>query len=669
MDEKKTTRRRFLQSIGASAALLAAKGCTKISLPRFKRPSKKPPNILFICTDYQSGADGPSLGSPFLYMPFLDRLCREGAVFERHYSTAPVCMPARYTWITGTYPHTHGAWDNVGNWLPEGQPILMEELHKAGYYSLGIGKMHFSPWDRMAGFDRRIIADRKGNGRGDNYMDDYAKFLSENGLSRWDYLKLQSPGEDDIFGVYDWPYDEKFHIDVYVGDQAKTVIENRELKKPWFLWVSFNGPHNPWDPPARCSERYKKMDLPIGKTVEGELKNKPIDQTNIRYNYTRDVVDRMDSDPENRDKIIRRIRAGHFGNLALIDEQLGRIIKALEKTNQLDNTIIIYTSDHGSMLGDHNLIHKGTFYDRSARVPFVVRFPKEVSPMVTSAFTSHVDIMPTILSLAGAAIPDSVEGKEVSPVFLGRKQSVQDFLILEIRGATCIVTDRWKMSVYPQYGDGELYDLKNEPDEFNNLFNRPQYAEIQKMLLGKMTGVNPKLSEQLGKTAEIIIEDKSEFVLKQGDDLPARTAPYCGGKNLSIEADIKPDESSPYDGVVVSQLGYQHGYILYVHQGQIIFVLKRWGKFNEVCSGSLENKPVKIIANVSNDGKVTLMADGSHIAEGQADCFWPEQPGKKTIFTTAALTVGFVSNQTTIANLNLRGNLTGTVEKLLLKLS
>ena len=156
-------RRDFLKRCGVGLAIGLPLGIASSQA----RPQslKKRPNILFICTDYQSGADGPSLGSPFLDMPALDRLCKEGLVFQRHYSTAPICMPARYTWITGRYPHYHGAWDNTGKWLPEGTPILMEILQKAGYHTVGVGKMHFAPWNREAGFDRWISAARKGKGK------------------------------------------------------------------------------------------------------------------------------------------------------------------------------------------------------------------------------------------------------------------------------------------------------------------------------------------------------------------------------------------------------------------------------------------------------------------------------------------------------------------------
>lgn len=479
---------------------LKAAGCGLLTLgsPLWARSGhlEKRPNILFITTDYQSGMDGPSLGSPFLDMPALDRLCQEGMVFSRHYSNAPICMPARYTWISGRYPHYHGAWDNVGHWLPDGTPVLMELLQQAGYQTVGVGKMHFTPWNRQAGFDRWISADRKGNNRSDvERQDDYAKFLAQHGMTRWDYLKLQSEGE--IFGVYDWPFDDNLHIDRFVGDQARGVIERREVGEPFFMWISFNGPHNPWDPPAQFSAPYKKMDLPLGHTFPGELETKPADHTRLKYNYTPQVTRLIDRRPEDRDKIIHRIRAGHYGNLTFIDRQLESILEALDDTGLMDETVIIYSSDHGAHLGDHDLIHKGTHYESSARVPFVVRYPGRIKPQVTRAFSSQVDLMPTILELAGIPAPPTLEGKSLVPVLFGREEKLQDEVFIEVRGTTSIVTDRWKMGINPQDQDGDLYDMEKDPHELDNLFGKPQVAEIQAQLIKRIVRFNPALGETL----------------------------------------------------------------------------------------------------------------------------------------------------------------------------
>jgi arylsulfatase A-like enzyme len=242
------------------------------------------PDILFVQTDYQRGVDGPLLGSPFLKMPAFDRLCREGAVFARHISTSPICMPARFCWVTGQYPHTHGQWDNANRPWPEGSPMRVELLQRLGYNTVGVGKMHFCPWDRMIGFDRRIIAE----GRGNPAHDDYDRFLNTRGLSRRDLLRIQ--GKFGLVGdnaVYDWPHDELLYIDNYVGDQGRRVIERGEWKAPGFMWVSFPGPHNPWNPPARYAAPYlERADLPLGSTFPGELRMPKINRLPGHFSRT-----------------------------------------------------------------------------------------------------------------------------------------------------------------------------------------------------------------------------------------------------------------------------------------------------------------------------------------------------------------------------------------------
>lgn len=475
MQKQNSTRRNFLKTMGQ---LTVALTLPKVVYVMPSGAEHKKPNILLVTTDYQRGIDGPSLGTPFLKMPTLDRLCREGAVFTRHYSNSPICMPARYCWITGQYPHTHGQWDNYKRWVPDDSPILMQHLKELGYQTIGVGKMHFHPWDRMAGFDRRIIHDGK------HYMasDDYEKFLQAHGHSRREFIEKYGGA----MAVCDWPWDESLHHDVFVGTQARGIIERNELEPPWFLWVSFPGPHNPWDPPARYSQPYKQMHFPLGNTFPGELLTKPIDHTRHRYGYGRTVFDEIDAHPEKRDEIIHAIRSAHYGNLTLIDNQLAGILKALEQKNQLDNTIIIYTADHGSALGNHNLLHKGIHYDHQARVPFVVHYPPMIKPGTRDGFSSHVDLLPTLVSLAGGKIPDSVEGKDLTPMLRDQSKSVNSFAIVECTLVTSIITDRWKIGFHHFNSEGDLYDQKNDQAELINLFDYPDYARIKNMLAEKL---------------------------------------------------------------------------------------------------------------------------------------------------------------------------------------
>ena len=272
--------------------------------------------------------------------------------------------------------------------------------------------------------------------------------------------------------VYDWPWDESWHIDAFVGEQALQIVEG------------------------------------------GELATKPRDHTRLRFNYTGEIPRLIDADPKRRDQILHAIRAGHYGNLSFIDEQVGGVIDALSRRGDLDDTIVVWTSDHGAHLGDHDLIHKGTHYDSSARVPFVVRWPGRIPARQVDGFSGHVDLLPTLLSLAGIPVPDRAEGVDLTPMLMGEpsdesgssgvldpmetgrpspmlSNAVQDEVFIEIRGNVSVVTDRWKLGLYPHDTEGDLYDLADDPYELINRYEDPALQGVREELTGKIMEFSP----------------------------------------------------------------------------------------------------------------------------------------------------------------------------------
>ncbi len=643
----------------------------------------KHPNILFICTDYQAGEDGPSLGSPFLDMPALDRLCRNGIVFSRYYSTAPVCQPARCTWITGQYPHTHGMWGNYNQWIPQTCPILMKELANSGYYTMGIGKMHFKPWNRTEGFHRMIHADRKANLESDKeYLDDYARFLSQYDLNRWDYLKLQYEPESPH--VYDWPFSPETHIDHYVGTQAQRAIQEGFLddKGPWFLWVSFNGPHNPWDPPAEFSRPYMTLDLPSPRTYPGELSDKPLAQTRARYGYTKEVPDYIDRYPENEKDYLKQIRASHYGNLTFIDRQVQKILEALEQKNILRDTIIIYSADHGSLLGDHGIFHKGNIYERSARVPFVVHSPARYKPGRTEALASHVDFMPTILSLAGAPIPSEVEGRDLTPLFSGEKKSIQDRLFIEISHNIGIIKDNWKMFVYSN-GEGELYDIRTDPDEFKNLYYTPEYAEKRYELREDLIAFRKENTDFFKTTPSApALPNQKEYRFNQGDILIQNQKPFPpaqGGKSIRILAKIGSSTGQAVDGAFFvceekipawPERPPQNGYALYLDDGRLAMGVRLWDKDTIITSPELvPDEEFEVDACWERDGKITLKVNGNTVAAGKTDSGLPKRRGRFEVVAPSIHVGRGHAWGTAIGDYQINTDFTGKIHFVVLKLN
>lgn len=474
------------------------------------------PNILFITTDYTRGEDLPVTGAPFLIAPTLSKLCDEGAVFVRHCCNSPICMPARATIATGHYPHSHSLWDNRSIPLKQtGLPLLTTDLKAMGYQTIGIGKMHFHPFkaDGYYDYDIRVTLEGKDAGYRD---DDYEKYLAEKGYSR-KQLQQQTDGSDIPRGqsFFDWQLDENLHADAFVGNQAVETIQNDNLskEKPWFMWVSFTGPHNPWNAPERFAKLYREMDdLPTGNFVEGELDTKPIHYTRHRYGYGGDLMELYDkSSNEMKVEIRKGIRAGHYGMLSLIDEWMGKIMDELEKKGQLDNTIVIFSSDHGSALFDNEMLHKGSAFPTQSQVPFVVWYPGGIKPGIRTEFTEHVDLYATFLELAGDKNPHASEGKSLVDLFKNPGHQVHDFVIIESTMVTSIMNDQWLAGFHHITGETELYDLKKDPMCHINLVTDGADLPVLTELKNKVV----EWRKGLAQPGEVIGED----VLKWYDEL------------------------------------------------------------------------------------------------------------------------------------------------------
>jgi arylsulfatase A-like enzyme len=593
-------------------------------------------------TDYQSGQDIPT-ETEILNMPNLKKLLEEGIVFKNHIATAPICMPSRSTVVTGQYPHTHGIWDNIGKWVPEESDILMEELVKLGYHTSGIGKMHFTPFDRVAGFNNRIIADGKRNSASDSlFPDDYARYLKKVGMTRWDYLKLQDKSE--FNGVYDWPFADSLHIDYFVGKKAQIYLDTLNTDKPWFVWVSFNGPHNPWDPPKRYTDYYLDKTLPLAQAKEGELSENPVDITKIRYNYTRAVVDELDQHPERQKEYIRRIRAAHYGNLTFIDEQVGKIIETLKLKGELENTIIIWTADHGSSLGDHNLIHKGTLYDRSARVPFVVWWGENVKPGVRNGFSSHVDLMSTFIDLAGGQPLNSQEGHSLRKMITAESDG-DNHAIVEILGNYSLLTHEYVYGVFPKTNEKVLFDKRVDPHEFNNQIHNPDYVSITDSLETILYNFRPEIQQEFVQHSPLAKLPNS-VVMEQGGSYKEYDIPYLGGKSLKIKGSFtyKKGQDGP---LFVFYEGRTHGLSLYIKNNSFYCGVRTWNE------DQIEKIAIKYLAkkndfelNLGQDGQISITLNHKIVKQFYSSWPMPVQPGN-TRYLTGTWNIGTAGSKLT----------------------
>ena len=286
---------------------------------------------------------------------------------------------------------------------------------------------------------------------------------------------------------------------------------------------------------------------------------------------------------------------------------------ALEARGELDDTVIVWTADHGSLLGDHDIIHKSVALERSAHVPFFVRCPDSVpAGSQPNGFSGHVDLFPTLMGLAGAQTPSVCEGKDVWPMISGQTDRVQDEAFIEIRNDASIVTDGWKMTVQiapwnpsdrPMMG-GELYDRTADPDELTNVFDDPAYAEVQASLRKRLVAFDPRLDSLLASGTTLDpLPQPAVYTFSQGevcDRGSVRQPPHQPKRNMSVEV-VLPAVRPAMSGVLFAAGSYRYGYTLRLDGGKLTFATQRW-----------EHDPVVLEAPLApSDAPVTISA--SHI--------------------------------------------------------
>ena len=426
------------------------------------------PNILLLMTDQQRGDCLGIEGHPVLQTPYLDRLAATGVRFRKAYTACPVCVPARRTLMTGKKPRSHGVFMNYHTWLDG--PTLPGELSRAGYQTHLVGKLHLWPLRKLYGFDSAEWADSPhGHDRDD---DDYVRFLRKEGITD------TRPGV--AYGAHwngwvarPWHLDERLHFSSWCAQKALDFLETRDPTVPFFLKVSFHQPHQPCTPPRMYWDRYINMDLPepvVGawaKVYDGPQRGLPV-------NSWRTALDPA---------VMRQYRAGYYGTINHIDDQIGRILHELPA-----NTVVIFTSDHGEMLGDHQWIRKRNGYEGSARVPLLLNLPDSFGisgGQVRDDITELMDIMPTCLDAAGVGIPESVDGESLLALL---RETVQwrkhvHGECAEVpslgSGMQYLTDGKSKYIWYPGTGHEHFFDLEHDPDEMHDLSTDPDHsAEI-----------------------------------------------------------------------------------------------------------------------------------------------------------------------------------------------
>ena len=426
------------------------------------RTTQKRPNVLVLLPDQQRPDSLGCYGNGAAITPNIDRLAASGATFNNCYVQNPLCCPSRYSLATGRYPHSHGV---RANWYPPrpGELSFAHQLGRVGYRTAAIGKMHFTPWHDNFGFDGRIIAEAKFHG---DCPDDYAQYLRRHGYRRDQLYDAKSADYIQRLTSLTSALPQELHIDSFVGASVCEYLQRAE--DPFFVFASFLSPHNPYDPPKPYDHLFDRAELPPRNMAAGEVDRKPreaYDYINTRLGWP------FASDAISEGQRLDMLRS-YYGLNTLIDDWVGRIVETLKERNQYDDTVIVYSSDHGDLLGDHGLFYKQCFYEQSVKVPLIVHWPARFKPRTVEKPVELMDLYATICELAGADPGPGNQSSSLIPLLDGvpERQS-KDAVFSENYFGRMIRWKDYKMVYYPGKPYGELYDLAEDSREQCNLWD------------------------------------------------------------------------------------------------------------------------------------------------------------------------------------------------------
>lgn len=464
-------------------------------------------NILLITSDQQHWR---TLGhnNPEVQTPALDSLAAQGASFTRAYCPNPTCTPTRSSMITGKYPSQHGAY-SLGTKLPENEATLGEHLQATGYRTALVGKAHFQPlqsteeypslesypilqdldfWEDFEGpfygFDHIELAR--------NHTDEahvgqhYALWMEEKGLLNWRDYFLEPTGNV-VEQRRKWLIPEQFHYNAWIAERSKALIsEYHAGEQPFFLWASFFDPHPKYLAPEPWDTMVDPADITVPELSPGEHESSP---PHLQLTQTSDPdfsawqeangsgCHGFHSHLHDRHDLAKDI-ACYYGMISCMDKYIGEIIDHLDQIGLAENTLVVFTSDHGHYFGQHGLIAKGAFhYDDGIRVPMIARLPGQIpAGHISHSLQSLVDYAPTFLSFCGIDIPEEMTGVDQRVVWTGDESDARDHVIVENRHQPTTlhlktyIDERYKLTLYFDRDYGEIYDLRDDPGEVSNLY-------------------------------------------------------------------------------------------------------------------------------------------------------------------------------------------------------
>lgn len=506
-------------------------------------------NVLLITSDQQHYMT-LGINNPEIKTPNLDRLAKMGITMDRTYCPNPTCTPTRASIITGKYPSGHGAW-TLGTKLDENTRTIGDVLLENGYETALIGKAHFQPlfgnekyesieaypklqdldfWknykERFYGFNHIELL--RNHTTESHVGQHYALWLEAKGFKNWRDWFLEPTGNMKVtehmrieeiidsqgtmenpnmtWGKWDIPVGA--HYNTWIAERTnQMIVKCKDDNKPFFIWSSFPDPHPEYFVPEPYASMYDPQEITLKIKQDNEVTNPLVEQANLKepnfetYKETGYAIHGCHSHIQDEDSL-RKDVAIYYGMVTFMDEYIGKILDCLEENNLFENTLIMFTTDHGHYFGQHGLIRKGPFHFEDAiKVPFIASVPgmKEVG-LRSNAINSLVDITPTILDFLNIDIPVDMSGISQLDVYSGNETFIRKWAICEhhhepnLLNMRTYVNERYKITVYQDRDFGDLFDLENDPDELNNLWNDEEYKDLKMELLLKY--ISAELSKE-----------------------------------------------------------------------------------------------------------------------------------------------------------------------------
>src|SRR2546427_3542210 len=419
------------------------------------------PNILYIMSDDHAAHAVSAYGSKINKTPQIDRIAKEGMRFVNCFAVNSICTPSRAAILTGKYSHLNGV--PVFNRFDGSQPTLAKYLKAAGYHTGMIGKWHL--------------------------------FSDPTGFDYWNILPGQGVYHDPVLIEMGAGKKHQGYVTDLITDFSIEFLKNRPKDKPFFLMCHHKAPHRPWQPDAKHAHRYDNVDIPEPATFDDDYRTRSDAAREAAMRIDRDLTKtdlKQDPPPDLSGAALKhwkyeRYIKDYLACVAAVDDNVGRLLDYLDQSGLAENTIVIYTSDQGFFLGDHDWFDKRFMYEESLRIPFLIRYPGRIKPhTVSDKMILNVDFAPTFLECAGLSIPADIQGRSFVSILSGKppkdwRRSMYyryyhypgDHQVQQHHG---VRTDRFKLIFFHRLNQWELFDLANDPHELNNVYAAPAYA-------------------------------------------------------------------------------------------------------------------------------------------------------------------------------------------------